>query len=83
MLSPFGIDPPSSRTGPSPGGWEGDLLAGTKHSHIIRLVERHSRFVVLIKLRGRETYNLVDAFHTGKLGNCHVISHAHLPGVAA
>ena len=27
-----------------PGRWEGDLISGTKNSHIVTLVERHSRF---------------------------------------
>ena len=38
-----------------PGHWEGDLLAGGKNSHIATLVERHSRFVMLIKVRSKET----------------------------
>ena len=33
-----------------PGHWEGDLLAGSKNSHIATLVERHSRFTILIKV---------------------------------
>ncbi len=33
-----------------PGHWEGDLLAGAKHTHIATLVERQSRFVQLIKV---------------------------------
>src|SRR5277367_5424911 len=33
-----------------PGHWEGDLLAGSKNTHIATLVERHSRFVMLIKM---------------------------------
>ena len=38
-----------------PGHGEGDLLSGAKHSYIAALVERHSRFVILIKLPSRDT----------------------------
>src|SRR5271170_3552825 len=31
-----------------PGHWEGDLLTGTSNSHIATLVERHSRFTILV-----------------------------------
>ncbi len=37
-----------------PGHWEGDLLAGSKNTHIATLVERRSRFVQLIKVRGKD-----------------------------
>lgn len=36
-----------------PGHWEGDLLAGTKNSHIATLVERHSRYLMLVKVPDR------------------------------
>lgn len=32
-----------------PGHWEGDLLRGARYSHIATLVERHSRFVILVR----------------------------------
>ena len=38
-----------------PGHWEGDLLSGAKNSYIATLVERHSRFAMLIKVRSKET----------------------------
>ena len=44
-----------------PGHWEGDLLAGAKNSHIATLVERHSRFVQLVKLRGKDAETVLHA----------------------
>lgn len=43
-----------------PGHWEGDLITGSCNSHIATLVERHSRFVVLVKLKGKDTTSVVD-----------------------
>ena len=44
-----------------PGHWEGDLLCGSKNSHIVTLVERHSRHVMLAKVPNRETQTVVNA----------------------
>src|SRR4029077_14373186 len=44
-----------------PGHWEGDLLSGAKNSYIATLVERHSRFLMLIKVPSKETEAVVTA----------------------
>ena len=44
-----------------PGHWEGDLLAGAKNSYIATLVERHSRFAMLIKVPSKDTEAVVTA----------------------
>jgi IS30 family transposase len=44
-----------------PGHWEGDLLSGTGNSHIATLVERHSRFTILVKVPSKDTATVVDA----------------------
>lgn len=44
-----------------PGHWEGDLLCGGKHSQIVTLVERHSRFTSLIKIPDNTTASVVAA----------------------
>lgn len=44
-----------------PGHWEGDLISGSKNSHIATLVERHSRFTMLVKVNGKDTASVVAA----------------------
>src|SRR5271156_6132652 len=44
-----------------PGHWEGDLLAGTGNSHIATLVERQSRFTILVKVPSKDTATVVAA----------------------
>jgi IS30 family transposase len=44
-----------------PGHWEGDLLLGTSSTCIATLVERQSRFVMLVKIPGRRTSAAVTA----------------------
>ena len=44
-----------------PGHWEGDLIAGSQNTHIATLVERQSRFTMLVKVPGKDTASVVTA----------------------
>jgi IS30 family transposase len=44
-----------------PGHWEGDLVEGSRGTFIATLVERRSRFVILVKLSEKRTDAVVDA----------------------
>jgi IS30 family transposase len=44
-----------------PGHWEGDLIAGSKNSYIATLVERHTRYVMLAKVKNKDTENVINA----------------------
>ena len=50
-----------------PGHWEGDLIAGSNNSHIATLVERHTRYVMLVRVKGKDTETVINA----------LIKHAH------
>jgi IS30 family transposase len=52
-----------------PGHWEGDLLSGTNNTHIATLVERHTRFTMLLKVPSKDTATVVAALskHVRKL----------------
>lgn len=52
-----------------PGHWEGDLLFGDASSQIATLVERQTRFVMLVKTTGKDTETVVNALinHAVKL----------------
>lgn len=59
--------PPSVEDRAVPGHWEGDLIFGTNNSQIATLVERHTRYVMLAKVNGKDTETVINA----------LIKHAH------
>ncbi|KZL21104.1 IS30 family transposase [Pseudovibrio sp. Ad37] len=52
-----------------PGHWEGDLIGGSKNSYIATLVERQTRYVMLIKVANKDTSSVISGLikHTHKL----------------
>jgi len=50
-----------------PGHWEGDLLFGTLNTQIATLVERHTRYVMLVKVANKDSETVINA----------LIKHAH------
>ena len=44
-----------------PGHWEGDLFFGSHNSQIATLVERQTRYVMLVRVAGKDTETVVNA----------------------
>jgi IS30 family transposase len=53
--------PPEVEDRAVPGHWEGDLLAGSRNTHVATLVERSSRFVMLVRVGGKDNESVVAA----------------------
>ncbi len=53
--------PPEVADRAIPGHWEGDLIQGSKNSYIVTLLERHSRFVMLAKIRDNKAITVISA----------------------
>jgi IS30 family transposase len=47
-----------------PGHWEGALITGSQNTHMATLVERSSRFTMLVKVPGKDTASVVMALST-------------------
>lgn len=59
--------PASAEDRAVPGHWEGDLLCGSNNSQIATLVERQTRYVMLVKVASKDTETVINA----------LIRHAH------
>ncbi|MFT5033292.1 MAG: IS30 family transposase [Bacteroidia bacterium] len=53
--------PPEVEDRAIPGHWEGDVIAGSQNSYIATVVERTSRFTVLVKASEKESVCVVSA----------------------
>ena len=53
--------PPAAEDRAVPGHWEGDLLCGSNNSQIATLVERHTRYCMLVRVPSKDTKTVINA----------------------
>jgi hypothetical protein len=65
---PLHLDPitPKDKAAFETGHWEGDLVSGSKNTHIATLVDRKSRYTIILKLKGKDATSVTQAL-TDKL----------------